>query len=511
MEIHLAAQASDWRGQNVPCHFKATADSVPLNAPDEGWVGSTFPVYTIPPNTTHVEVTAKPIAPTFWETTVSFLVSSDGSGSIAPTPESKALVQLMSVPTGMTTRGTGAIIRVSRFKDFTPDVVKLLHEAPPTMRGGNPMDEVAAHKAMYGTTWPPSDWRLPAVPDAHFLDVEKAKSGVLSFAKAPLAVNVDSVVLSLALDGPPQLFAVTWPNSPSLARKKDAPPTPFLLYIRQTNSNYAGGGFFEDAGLHPYPNNFDYADIGLFETLHYGANAWRVPSAKAADPLSNPYSKGVPYQVAKAAVDVVTVCPCPRYYGDDWKREYGVLNQTKETGGILGELQAFMFTEAGIQVPPKSVGKTAIAAFSSGNDVLLMWLKDPANATEDFLSNTVRALYFLDPRSDIIDQCITWAQAWAGDADRDKRIRLYNRLRWPSHKKLLGFTPPPEPFIRNSTDNKRTLSVVTGDSWKRIVAKAGIATTPSLIPYDWSFNEPHHLIAATMLTHALAQGDFRPP
>ena len=281
-----------------------------------------------------------------------------------------------------------------------------------------------------------------------------------------------------------------------MPRRKTRRQRRFSCYVRQTNSNYVGKGRFGGA----YPLSFDYADIGLFESLHYGASVERPPAAKGPAPLFWPYSKGVPYQVAKAGVDVVTVCPCPRYYEADFKKEYGVLNQTEETGRILLDLQAFIFTRAR-QAPPSSIGKTAIAAFSSGNDILKMWL-DPANQAGSFLKNTVRALYFLDPRSDIIDQCIRLALDWAGPAARDKRIRLYNRIPWPSHKQLLDPVPS-DPFVRNSADNRRTLSVVQLATWKKTVTKIG--PNPS---YIWDWGEAHHLIAATMLTHALAQGDF---
>ena len=127
----------------------------------------------------------------------------------------------------------------------------------------------------------------------------------------------------------------------------------------------------------------------------------------------------------------------------------------------------------------------------------------------------MHALYFLDPPPcmdsgiNLISDLIQFSLKWAGDAaESDKRIRLYQRIPWPSHMKLLGGSlslsgsEPPEPFVRNSTDGKRTLSVVSSASWKRTVAKI-LGSSPS---YKWDdFNEPHHLIAATMLTHALAQ------
>lgn len=503
MTIWLAAGASDWRGLGVPCYFNATADSLPLHSSNEEWRGSPAPVYTIPAGTKVVEVTATPKSNTYWEKPVSFSVSSDGS--IAPKPESSAFVKLTSAIDPLGDKLTYANIQVSRFKDATAEVLGFLINAPATR---NEPAVVQDHQTLYGT-WPPKDWDLPPVPNAHFLDDVKnpVKSGVLSFATDPSLslkkLDVDSVVLRLAGVDAPQLFAVTWPNA--IAPKEGPHPRPFLVFLRQTNSNYFQTRFFKGPDR---VVNFDYADIGLFETLHCAGNADRMSSAKGADPLLWPYSKGVPYQVAKAKVDVVTVCPCPTYYGKQYSKEFGLLSQTEKMGTILEDLQAFMFTKAG-QVPPLSIGNTAIAAFSSTNFVLRDWLNDSTNRNGNFLSNTVRALYFLDPppsteESDLIADCITLALLWAGSDDRDKRIRLYNRIPWPSHKKLLGSAPPPEPFVRNSNHDRRTLSVVGDGSWKRSVAKA-LGSTPS---YYWDWGEDHHLIAATMLTHALSWGDI---
>ena len=492
--VWLAAGASNWAGTAVTCYFTATADSAKLPASDEAWRGSKAPLYTVPPNTNEVVVTVTPETPSpnpYWEKTVSLSVASNGA--ITPQPDSSPYVTMKTAVDPFGNILNYANIQLNRFKDATTDVLNAL-TTPPVGRKETAV--VQDHQKRYGT-WPPLNWKdLPAVPNAHFLADLKhpVKSGEMNFATDPLFQNslaVDNVVLRLAGPDPPQLFSVTWPTA--IAPKKDAPPTKFLFYVRQTNSNLAGRGFFEGSVA-----DFDYADACLFENLHYGANALRVSSATTADPLQWPFAKGVPYQVAKARVDVVSVCPCPWYYGDEYQKEYGVLNQPEKTGEILEELQAFMFTRVSL-VPPKSIGKTAIAAFSSGNDVLKMWISE-ANQKGKFLSNTVRSLYFLDPRSDIIDECIRLAKLWAGSAD--KRIRLYNRISWPSHKELVA-SPPKEPFVLNSADDKRTLAVV-GDSWKRIVTKA-VGAAPT---YRWDWQEHHHRIAATMLAHALAQGDF---
>jgi hypothetical protein len=484
----LLLNASNWAGLAVACHFTGTADGTPLDAVDD-----TALVLTIPDGTREVQVTATPKAPSYWPTTVSLSFTTDGF--LTADSNSSALVQLAAAG-GSGAQLAFANILVSRFSDVTAAVLGLLNQPPTerelTDRRTNPptkttvrVSVLAANQNIYGA-WPPRDWDLHDVPDAHFLDVATpVTSRALNFAKDPsLTIDVDSVVLKLAGVNSPQLFAVTWPKA--IAPKEDADPTPILLFVRQGCGQNVDAGYFAAGKLDPYPNNFDYANTCLFQNLHYGQ-----------DPLQLWGSKGVPYQVAHAGINVVTVIPC-----NSAGPEFGVLNDTEETGKILEELQAFMFWRAGVQVPPKSVGKTAIAAFSSGNDYLKKWLSSPANRQGNFLSNTVSAVYFLDPRPDVIDPCIAAALLWAGGADRDKRIRLYTRKPSPSHAKLLGSAPPTEPYVRNSPDDRRSASEVSLASWTRTLANI-FGGSPSL---DWQY--VHHTIAATMLTHALAQGDF---
>src|SRR5262249_25124961 len=148
--------------------------------------------------------------------------------------------------------------------------------------------------------------------------------------------------------------------------------------------------------------------------------------------------------------DVVTVIP-----SNSFEKDFGVMDDTEQTGKILEELQAFMFLRAGVQVPPATVGKTAIASFSSGNFFLGRWLADPANPAGSFLSNVVTAVYFPDPmlnpgKTDV-NPFIASALTWAGTAD--KRIRLYMRYPSDAHKKLIGKIPG-APSVENSADKR---------------------------------------------------------
>jgi hypothetical protein len=478
--------ASHWKGEWVACRFKAFADGTPLATTDD-----TRPLYEIPNGASKVTVTATPTEPAYWDATVTLSVSSNGV--VSAETSSSVFVRLRTAVAN-NSRGTVANIKLSRFKDATTDVLDLLTK-PPTTRAGKKVDEPGDHLDLYGA-WPPSNWLLPAVPTAHFLDLPTlASTGALTFPEttAP-AIDGASVVLRLKGVKPPRLFAVVWPLT--LPRDAGADPTPFFLFIRQGAGQNVGTGYFKGGTLDPYPDNFDYADIGLFQNLHYG---------NAGAPLSTWGPKGVPYQVAKAGANVVTVIPC-----NGVGPEFGVLNDTEETGKILEEIQAYMFWRAGIPDPPLSIGKTAIAAFSSGNDFLSAWLASEKNRSGSFLKNTVRAVYFLDPRPDAVPGCVTAARTWA-QGDQNKRIRLYTHLPdkpedramvRAAHKTLLESQTPAEPYVKNSSDGHRTVSMTRFEDWANVYVDA----FSEKFDFDWQYT--HHNICATMLTHALAQGDF---
>jgi hypothetical protein len=101
----------------------------------------------------------------------------------------------------------------------------------------------------------------------------------------------------------------------------------------------------------------------------------------------------------------------------------------------------------------------------------------------------------------VLDEFVASALKWAAESP-DKRIRLYMQYPWPSLKKLVDKPLPAAPFFVNSSDDKRTVSVVTNATWTKTFGR------PPSKPIPWVY--VHHSTAATMLTHALAQSDFSP-
>jgi hypothetical protein len=507
MSFLLVVFASHWGGSRVPCRFQAWADKKPLSP--TGVSTDSAPVYEISSATVEVTLKATPTdSPSpYWENTVFLTV---GANSLSAKQGSEGFVVLSKSTTLGDPSATFAKIVLSQFKDYTEETVKLLVNPPTTRLGKTPdVSELTSHQNLWGPTWPPSDWGLDDLTGAHFIDVTKpvTSGGALNFAKSALEINVDSVVLRLAGVDAPQLFAVTWPDAKELKPAPGAKPTPFLVFIEQSlqgnqydlDGMFVGGEFA--APDKAYPNNFDYADM-LFQQLHYAGTPPSIPET----PFFWEGAKGVPYQVAKAGVNVVTVIPL-----NSFEKDFGVMKDMKQTGIILEELRAFMFMRAGVSAKEGSVGNTAMASFSSGNIILGSWIAPESNRNSDFMQNKVKALYFLDPALDpkhppdvntFIPSALEWAKSGA-----DKAVRLYMRYPTVAHKKLLEKTSPAVPYVANSSVARRTAAVLPTEIWIAALTKIFGAPDPDPKKFvAWSF--AHHMFAATMLTHALWQKDL---
>ena len=536
MIIFLGVVASNWAGTRVPCRFDAWADNNPL--PLQSGSVNTAPLYKVPDGTLEVKLTATPQPSTppspFWENTVFLTVGATG---ITVKSGSEGFVNLKTQQFAAVPGYEGAFanIVVSRFKDVTADVLAQLGNPPATRHkyvlAGDVdpntgtkytqkgwVDEATtkevANLPLAWKTWPPGDWDLDDLDAAHFIDpaTPVTPSQTLNFVRDQLAINAKSVVLELAGVDAPKLFGVAWPDG--LPRVAGAKPTPFLLFIEQTlkGNLYDAFGQFV-APLAAYPYNFDYAFL-LYQQLHYAGIAqtpgvWTMPPT----PFANSSMKGVPYQVARAGANVVTVVPLVSF-----DKNYGVMDNTEETGRILEELQAFMFLSEKV-APPTSVGNTAIAAFSNATHVLYEWLASEPNRNGNFLKNTVKAVYFLDPPRDTRPQNVDYdvntyikaALKWAAGG-ADKRIRLYNRDHADVHGELLGNTPPSAPYVRNSADGLKTAAELPKPYWLAALGKVGLKlnATPDTPKHraEVQFQFAHHMFAATILTHALSQNDL---
>jgi hypothetical protein len=493
MPVKLIVAAANWESKAVKCTFTVQADEVVLGAQDRS-----KQIYEVPAGAKQVRIVATP-TPTpnqYWETTVALNVASNGT--VSPDAGFAPWVAVTTA-SGATTGATLAMVRVSRFREVTFDVLNLLKVVPGEVgkprRGGAPTQPELA--ATYGK-WPPDDLDIHPLPAAHFLDVDKPvkAGGILSFVKSPVFVDAESVVVELAGGNAPRLFGVVWPDA--VVRKNSAAPTPFFFYIRQTGGQDIKDVFVGGAVKGPYPYNFDYAERCLFESQHYPGTPIFVRKGWMLRP------KGVPYQVARSGAKVVTLFPVAD--ADD-KISYGVLSKFDEMGQLLADLQAFMFWKVGIPAPPSTVGKVALSAYSSANDTLASWLTSNRGST--FLKNNISAVYFLDPPR--VKASVDAGLLWRRYISYDKRVRLYSarndKAFFPEYRHLLGLEPtdpplPSAPYLLSAADNKITMALFPTDSWDRTFKDLlGINT-------KWDFWDAHHFVPATVLTHALAQGDL---
>ncbi len=492
MPVKLTVAAESWESKAVKCTFTVQANDVTLVAKDRS-----KQIYELPAGTKKLRIVATPTPKPskYWETTVALVVASNGT--LSPGAGFAPWVGVTRA-SGATAGATLATVRVSRFRDVTHDVLTLLKVVPGEVgkprKGRAPTQPELA--ATYGK-WPPADLDIHPLPKAHFLDVANPvkAGGILNFKASSVAVDAESVVLELAGVRGPRLFGVVWPDA--VPRKKSAAPTRFFFYIRQTGGQDRKNVFVGGAVKGPYPYNFDYAERCLFESQHYPGTPIFVRKGWMLRP------KGVPYQVARSGAKVVTVFPVA---DSDDSISYEALSNFDEMGRLLADLQAYMFWRVGIAAPPTTVGTTALSAYSSANYTLASWLN--SNRASTFLKKNISAVYFLDPPN--VDDCVDAGLLWRRNMGKDKRVRLYSakdeKKYFPAYRRLLGLkaTDPlaSPPYLLSAADKKVTMALFPTDSWDRTFKDVlGIVT-------KWTYWDAHHFVPATVLTHALAQGDL---
>ena len=336
------------------------------------------------------------------------------------------------------------------------------------------------------SSWPPARWDTPTVVDHHFIASPPVTGSDVNLVQHTVSPDMDHRVLEIMGVTSPQLVAVSWPRA--LAPAATSGPTPFLIYFRPTVGQNVARGYYVGPGLGTYPFGWDYLFYGLWRSMNY-----------MGDPVtSDPYAKGLPYQITAAQRNVVLVLPLNRHPG-----ELGVFLSAPWTQRILTEIQAFMFRQAGI-TPAPPIGRTALAAFSSGNTLLTQFLGNPLNQRHPFYLDTLRELYMLDAPAGVVPGWVSQAIRWARAGSRsDTMIRVFSRHNHGSYRALLGVAPPSGgPVVMDSAGGLRTVAVLPDTAWRRATTSRG---APRLVR---SWQEAHQLISATMLTDALRRSGF---
>ena len=247
MAVKLSVAAANWESKGVKCTFTVLADEVVLGATDRS-----KRIYELPSGTKHVRIVAtpqpKPGTPTnpYWETIVALNVASNGT--VSPDTGFAPWVALTPA-SGATAGAILATVRVSRFREVTFDVVKLLKVVPGAVNSRPGLAPTQADLARNYGNWPPDNLDVLPLPAAHFLDVNNPVNpgGILNFVKSSVAVDAESIVVEVAGVQAPRLLGVVWPDA--VLRNNGAAPTRFFFYFRRpagktkrTSSWVAGHG-----------------------------------------------------------------------------------------------------------------------------------------------------------------------------------------------------------------------------------------------------------------------------
>ena len=172
----------------------------------------------------------------------------------------------------------------------------------------------------------------------------------------------------------------------------------------------------------PYPFGFDYMYFVLWRYINY-----------TADPLtSDPFAKGLAYQMAESGRNAVIVVPC-----NGLGPEIGVFMNAGQVQLILQDVQAYMFRRAGAFLPP-FLGRTALAGFSAGNLLVTQFLNDPSNRSHSFYLDTLQELYMFEAPNAL--DWVNAAVAWQSAGNAGESYTLDTKA---ASKRLLGQFPTP--------------------------------------------------------------------
>ena len=383
---------------------------------------------------------------------------------------------------------------MSRFRDVTHDVLTLLKVVPGEVgkprKGRAPTQPELA--ATYGK-WPPADLDIHPLPKAHFLDVANPvkAGGILNFKASSVAVDAESVVLELAGGGGPGCSASCGPMRSRARRARRLPDSSSTSGRRadrtERTSSWVAGSKDRIRTTSTTPS----AACSKASTIQeHRSSCARAGSSPQGRPVSG-------REVRCEGRHGVSVAD------SDDSISYGALSNFDEMGRLLADLQAYMFWRAGIAAPPTHRRHTALSAYSSANYTLASWL----NRTDEHLSQEQHQSHLL-PRSSEVDDCVDAGLLWRRHGQGQARpVVLGQGERSTSGRTdVLGLKAmdplASPPYLLNAADKKVTMALFSMDSWDRTFKDVlGIVT-------KWTYWDAHHFVPATVLTHALAQGDL---
>ena len=450
-------------GPSAECNFEVSiGDGNFQPVSRDGAAPATFPLPDSPRPLT-LSVRAKPTTPNHFPFTGKF--EYQGGGNLVPTLAGPEFRPMRAFKSGSSSAVVSLYFYLSRVSDQTDSAVFNLSQIPASRKGAVV----------------PDSWDLSALPDMNYAGNPAVSGGALQFSQQTIDPSGEDLVLGVAGVKTPKLIAVSWPNS--IVRTLLSPVTPFFIYIHAGMAQNVPNGDYIGPGLGTYPFGWDYLFYGL----------WRYMTFQG-DPLNDAdgvYTKGLPYQAAASGKKVVTILPESTATG----AEAGVFRDAESIQDILREIDAFMYRRKGIYNPP-GIGRTGMAAFSSGNDFTNLFLDDRSNQQHPFYLEILKELYaFETPHiNDWVDSAIKW---WQAGRWEDKVLQLYTQGVGKRYNELLDGKMPKAPFVQQNINGLATIGVLPSTAWA--AARPGKNT-------DWQ--ACHQLVSSTMFTTALRNSKF---
>jgi hypothetical protein len=303
-------------------------------------------------------------------------------------------------------------------------------------------------------------------------------------------------VLEIAGTDVPRVISVSWPDGVP----RDSSSVPFVIYFRPTTAQNP-----QDFQGFPYPFSEPYMRFCLRNFMAYDGG----PGAASVRPLGAAvFSKGIPYQLAAAGANAVTVLASPRFGNQP---EFGRWMDGLFVEHILGQVAAFFARRGGFYLP-QFISRVACGCFSSGAIFLADFLE--SNHSTSLYQDLLRELWVFDavdgndglgrPQARrVMQHAIQWQQQ--GD---DRLIRAYTQHSWIAEYQQLVGAPPTRPGSGVSADLNTKIMLLDQPTWQRTTATA--SSQGELLPTvsnNW-FQAVHQLIAATLLTDAARNSRF---
>lgn len=484
-----------------------------------------------------IAVTAIPggTAKKYWGIECTIQTSDHGICSIDTDTEHACLMQALTV---LPQAFSIMYVFLSPLRDVT-ESKSLLLDNPPTGREG-----LQRSPETIGIT------RGPSGKPLHYIHTPGETVDALTFEEAP-DVTPDGENLIFEVCGNdeshpvPKLLSVHWPSSVPLQIAATQPPNggwpiaepaPFLIHYH-ANTQQNKPGYYSGT----YPDSFDYLHFIHFRDHNYGWRLSQEPGHEGevvdADPLVNPWWKGIPYQIARARAHTVLVIPClfeqhtnPGNPQNDYMWETGLFDSSGDfIIECLEEIHAQMLRKNGYYICQPRVGRVALSGHSAGNASVLQTLGRTRN--HPFGQSVLKEVYMLDPHMqsaavtggyvDALNNFMNNPGGTAADHG-DRRVRLYTQVgNVDMSNKLQTFVGSKRPSfggsgirIRDSVDGRKTGAILPATSWP------AVADSQLVLDNNGDFvmgqgtdhnNHVHQVIAAMCLTDALTRSGFVSP